>query len=367
MFKRCLFVLLVALSLPITDAFGITYTVRTIYFIPADKVAKQNNFKQLMKDTQQVYREEMIKHGFGDKTFKLETDATVDVIIHQLKGKHNAEHYRTNTLNNTWAELPNEFRVLNNISVIFFAGMNIFESSVAFAGAFMGGEKGNGDYGGIACIAADLNDRPMSGVIEHELGHTFGLWHNFVHDGESYLMGPGDDVLHKHEARWLSKNHYFNDHYIFNLAPIVDVRPLEVTGRERVTISLFIEDPDGLHQIELVLSKKLRSEVFHWRYLDGNRLEIEITVDRDVLAQDNFFRIYPMDDFGNYRMYEHHYVLPDPEPAPVVWRKNHDLNIEEQEEEKETEVVEKPIEDTGPKLVKAKNRMLTSWAKLKRR
>ena len=366
-FKSCLLVLLLTLFFLLTDAIAVTYTVRTIYFTPADKVSAPIPFKQLMKDVQNVYRSEMIKHGFGDKTFKLETDATGDVVIHQINGKFNAVHYETNTIANTFAELPIQLRLNHNVHVIVFAGMNRLEDNVAFAGPLFGGEKGDGSYGGFAFIAEDIGHHPMSGVIEHELGHTFGLWHNFKQDGQSYFMGPGDDVLHEFEARWLSKSHYFNEHHVFNFAPTIEVKPLESVGDNLIKITMDIEDADGLHQVLLVLSKQLRSETYDWKYLDGNRETVEIRVSRATLEQTNFFRIYPKDDFGNYRSYEHYYVLPEPKPT-IVWNKNPDLNKNPDiDKDSEEEQEDTPIRDVIPEQVKANNRMLISWASVKRR
>lgn len=370
--------LLIALSLLPVNVFATTYTVRTIYFIPNDKVASPNNFGKLMKDTQQFYREEMIKHGFGDKTFKLETDDKSNIVIHQINGKHAASHYAANTVDNVFAELPIDLRLKFNfnVNVIILAGMSKFSSgSIAFGGPFTHGDEANERYGGIACICEKLVSRPIEGVIKHELGHTFGLWHNFILDGKSYAMGPGkelgvgigDDVLHKYEARWLSKSHYFNEHHIFNPAPIVIVRPLKAVSPNIIQIILDIEDSDGLHQIQFVRGSALRSEVFLWEFLDGNKITLRLDVGRDLLAQDDFFRIWVKDDFGNYRSYPHNYVLPDPFEDTIekpVTNKNPDLDTDKRKENIDA-TKEEPIEDVNPKRIKPKNRVITSWAKLK--
>lgn len=40
-----------------------------------------------MKDIQQFYADQMEFHGFGRKTFKLETDTDGKVVVHHMNGR----------------------------------------------------------------------------------------------------------------------------------------------------------------------------------------------------------------------------------------------------------------------------------------
>ena len=47
------------------------FIVRVIYFQPTDAQPAPENLSQQMKDIQQLYRSEMVRHGYGPKTFRL--------------------------------------------------------------------------------------------------------------------------------------------------------------------------------------------------------------------------------------------------------------------------------------------------------
>ena len=75
-------------------------TVRLIYFLPSDRAPQQDidaKLDMLIKDVQQSYAEVMEYHGFGRRTFTLETDATGKAVVHHVKGKFNDEYYHTDT------------------------------------------------------------------------------------------------------------------------------------------------------------------------------------------------------------------------------------------------------------------------------
>ena len=52
------------------------YTVRTVYFMPTDSIDRSDwlDLDNIMKSNQNVYRNEMDRYGFPDKTFRLELD-----------------------------------------------------------------------------------------------------------------------------------------------------------------------------------------------------------------------------------------------------------------------------------------------------
>ena len=75
-------------------------TVRLIYFLPNDRTPQQDidaTLDELIKNVQLSYEEVMEYHGFGRRTFTLETDATGKAVVHHVKGKFNDEYYHTDT------------------------------------------------------------------------------------------------------------------------------------------------------------------------------------------------------------------------------------------------------------------------------
>ena len=61
--------------------------VRLLYFFPSDRAARPERvatLRQLIKDAQEFYAEQMESHGFGKKTFTLETDAAGEPVVHRV-------------------------------------------------------------------------------------------------------------------------------------------------------------------------------------------------------------------------------------------------------------------------------------------
>lgn len=328
------------LVLPITSDAVDPFTVRVIYFQPADVHTPEmpDKIRDTMEDVQELYASEMNRHGFGRKTFRMERDADGEIIIHQVNGEQNVEHYAGDTFNAVYADLPRQFRQKRYVYTIIVAGIQSVQ---------------NGKYGGIAATSPDGDvgfayiaenaPKNIEDIIEHENGHTFGLIHNFKRDGQSYIMGPGNDVFAKHEARWLSKSHFLNEHHIINPAPTIKS---EIFALENNVIQLKYEvaDPDGLHQIQL--KHKVERRLMAYKFLDGNTQVVTFNFQREELANTNV-SLYLMDDFGNYKINDHNFVLPEalvkeppPEPEP------------------------KP---EPPLTVSSRYKKITLWAKLKRR
>ena len=95
---------------------------------------------------------------------------------------------------------------------------------------------------------------PASGVCfdasiaAHELGHAFGLEHDFRE--EMYLMGYGSQSeLSKDAAEWLSLHRYFNPGQTgADQDTILTVLSSRASG-----LKLALTDADGLHQVQLLV------------------------------------------------------------------------------------------------------------------
>ena len=72
--------------------------MRTVYFMPSNSINRSDwlDLDNIMKNNQEVYRNEMDRHRFPDKTFRLETDNQGQVIVHKFNGKHNKRNYSGN-------------------------------------------------------------------------------------------------------------------------------------------------------------------------------------------------------------------------------------------------------------------------------
>ena len=70
--------------------------LRLVYFMPNDREFDDEviqNMKNWILTTQTFYAEQMEAHGYGRKTFQLETDAQGEPLIHRIIGKHPHDNY----------------------------------------------------------------------------------------------------------------------------------------------------------------------------------------------------------------------------------------------------------------------------------
>ena len=90
------FVALVALPNSFAQEVLFQPSVRLVYFLPNDRPARPDRvsaLRQLIKDAQQFYADEMQRHGFGRKTFTIETDEDGEPLVHRVDGRFNEDYY----------------------------------------------------------------------------------------------------------------------------------------------------------------------------------------------------------------------------------------------------------------------------------
>ena len=71
-------------------------SVRLVYFLPKDRAARPDRitaFRKIAKDVQQFYADEMERHGYGRKTFPLESNKRGVPVVHRVHGKFNEDYY----------------------------------------------------------------------------------------------------------------------------------------------------------------------------------------------------------------------------------------------------------------------------------
>jgi hypothetical protein len=276
------------------------YTVRVIYFRPTDSpvVAPVAKIRNAIENTQKFYADEMEKHKFGRKTFKLERDNSGEIVIHTVEGRHKAQHYFNDTHGTLNAELPANMKNKNDILISFIGGL----------WGVAGGWNGQGQaWFGHDCGAcrgwaavANKNGNFLLSTVKHELGHAFGLYHNLRgKHGANFLMW-WDGVLADYEARWLDKNRYFNNrNHIANQPPqIVSIaRPKAMlkNNADYVEFTADIVSNQELYQAQIFRSSD--HCVLDWHRLDGQRATIDFQVKRTDLITDAevgfTFRILP--------------------------------------------------------------------------
>ncbi len=224
-------------------------TVRMIYFLPNDRPFRQevvDSMKVTIRQIQTFYAEQMQAHGHGNKTFRFEIDAQGDPLVHRMDGQHPDSHYLNNTLNNVFREIEQAFDRRENVYfiVIDYSRRN----SIGGATAIGGRQSKNG---GITLIPSKFSWTTPA----HELGHAFGLQHDFS-DG-AYIMsyGPGQDRLSACNAEFLAVHPYFNLDTPTEEVQAPTIELISPTGyppgSKSVSIQLKVSDSGGLHQVIL--------------------------------------------------------------------------------------------------------------------
>ncbi len=71
-------------------------SVRLVYFLPSDRPARPDRIealRQLIKDAQEFYADEMERHGYGRETFRIETDTDGEPVVHHVDGRFDENYY----------------------------------------------------------------------------------------------------------------------------------------------------------------------------------------------------------------------------------------------------------------------------------
>ena len=289
----CLLCLIFCALASTTDAQQ--FIVRTVYFQPTDAPEPSNSqIVRLLIESQDFYRDEMDRHGYGPKTFTHETTPEGYVGFHHIRGKHKTDYYHTDTFNRVKPELPSYLAhhpaTRDNALVLIVGGLDSLDDGVggvAYAWQFAGNRTG-----GIALIAGnDLFFR----IFAHEIGHTFGLHHT---DVKGALMGTGEDMLLDYEARWLDRHHFFNDTHIRNDIPrFVESKPIQAIGEDEVRFNIVAASKSGLYQVQMF---RMRGRiVIGTAEAEGERSTVEVDVKREYLVDDDDVTVQIMDIHGN--------------------------------------------------------------------
>ena len=242
-------------------------TVRMIYFRPSDRPFRQkvvDAMKTVIRHAQIFYGEQMQTHGWGNKTFRFETDELGEPLIQRVVGQYPSSHYG---FSGDEIIPSNEFsQRLDKIDFIVYD-----LSDVAVHGSRQGKNDGIAEYSAKLILAASKSaSRSLyTGeynfmVVLHEIGHAFGLPHDW-RDG-AYIMSygpPGWNQLSACAADFLAVHPYFNpDIPLEEGAPptieLISQRTYPA-GTTSVPVRLKVNDSDGLHQVLLLAHAGLKA------------------------------------------------------------------------------------------------------------
>ena len=231
--------------------------VRLIYFRPSDRPRRQGigtHLDTLIKDVQAFYAKQMQHHQAKTFTYETHTDGTA--VVHYVDGQNTDTYYQDHTFNRVRGEIQKQFDTSKHIYLVA-----VDLSSERVNDGTQGGVCGIGggnwtsrdnktwqrDSGGLAVIPASGTCFNLY-VTAHELGHTFGLEHDFRDD--NYLMAYGSQTrLSADAAEWLSVHPYFNALQTgANQQTAFEMLSAHASG-----LNFQITDANGLHQAQLLI------------------------------------------------------------------------------------------------------------------
>ena len=275
-------------------------TVRLIYFLPNDRAPQKDinaEMDRLIKDVQQSYAEVMENHGFGRKTFRLETDSDGKVVVHHVNGRFPDAYYHTGTYDKVVREETSEqFDPTKNIYLV------VLDVSNGAIDGYCGQGTSDGPEGGVVLIPAP-NSRLQRkrgwscfnvAVAAHELGHAFEIAHDRLRNAKRSPSSYHSDwmVTSFCAAEWLDVHRYFNIDQTYpeedELTTIQMLPPL-ASPPNAIRLRFEITDADRLQQAQLfwidnvIACKRLngQSDVYEFELiptLHGNPNDILLRV-----------------------------------------------------------------------------------------
>lgn len=271
------------------------FEVRIVQFQPTDAPPEKVDILGLVKDTQEFYRNEMQRHDYGPKTFRVEKFAG-KFRVHSVNGKHSSAHYATGTWDKLQKELAAELMRSNNIYIIAINGLENMEIKQEITSG-VAQSYHCGASGGELFLAGSSPHLDLS-ILVRGLGIAFGIRSN-ISDPKSIMMHNAvieeQDTLSDYEARWLEKSPYFNPpHPIDSVPEMQAVHPI-IVGKDKIRIRVDLASRNALHQ---AIAIRNWEEVIGWDFLSGTEDTAHFQIEKMLLKDVRSIEMLVMDIKG---------------------------------------------------------------------
>ena len=329
---------------PVLQAGVLENEVRVIYFLPKDRTAQPDIDAKLdsqIKRAQKFFADAMQRHGYGRKTFRFETDTLGNAVVHRIDGKFNDTHYHTNTTRRVIEEAREIFDTSKNIyllAVDISERVLLFDADGKTRGACgQGTNQGDGGYGVVpAHGGCFVGTTPI-----HELGHAFGLDHDFRNNAYIMSYGNAPNTLSPSHAEWLNAHPYFNPQTTINTG-FTDIRLVDVerSHHNRIQLHFDIDDADGLHQTLLLLESTRADASRGFPSVVSSVSGQGVHASRTVFSSTELTALtaltdghtaglwlHVMDKQGNHRKEWFYIDIPEADKPPLYWANFEDPGI----------------------------------------
>ncbi len=247
--------------------------VRLIYFLSKERPPQRGivvKLDRLIRQAQRFYAIQMKSHGFERKTFTFQTDARGKAKVFLVIAAHPDEYYHDDTSQKIRAEISERFNYSKNVLLVAVdieKGVFRMEGKRRTVGLGnvthlkYGKKLRRALHGGRVFVSASHDDLEWD-TIAHELGHAFGLQHDFRGRNRSIMSyASGRYELSKCAAGWLDKSRFFNPNQPFFDKRATIEMPSLANASDAATFQFEVADEDGLHQVQLIVPTTQRDPV----------------------------------------------------------------------------------------------------------